>query len=218
MSLTAYLLLQYSVRERDAALAVSDGPLLNVLPRSIADRLKHAPGVIADRHDDVTVLFADIADFTPFTERTSPERVVGVLDGVFSSLDELTRRLGLEKIKTIGDVVLCRSCNSSSAMNRVLLTGRLTRDPELRTTAGGKAVAQFSIASHEFVAGKEKPEFHCRGQVYPLPPTWKRPLRDRAPARGVGIGVARAQRLMGVFTTNPVAEPGARPRVAAPLA
>ena len=45
-------------------------------------------------------------------------------------------------------------------MNRVLLTGRLTRDPELRTTAGGKAVAQFSLASHEFVAGKEKPEFH----------------------------------------------------------
>lgn len=45
-------------------------------------------------------------------------------------------------------------------MNRVLLTGRLTRDPELRTTAGGKAVAQFSVASHEFVGGKERPEFH----------------------------------------------------------
>ena len=45
-------------------------------------------------------------------------------------------------------------------MNRVLLTGRLTRDPELRTTAGGKAVAQFSVASHEYVGGKEKPEFH----------------------------------------------------------
>jgi single-strand DNA-binding protein len=45
-------------------------------------------------------------------------------------------------------------------VNRVLLTGRLTRDPELRTTAGGKAVAQFSVASHEFVGGKEKPEFH----------------------------------------------------------
>ncbi len=71
VSLTAYLLLQYSVRERDAALAVSDGLLLNVLPRSIADRLKHAPGVIADRHDNVTVLFADIADFTPFAERTA---------------------------------------------------------------------------------------------------------------------------------------------------
>jgi single-strand DNA-binding protein len=45
-------------------------------------------------------------------------------------------------------------------MNRVLLTGRLTRDPELRTTAGGKAVAQFSVASHEYVGGKEKSEFH----------------------------------------------------------
>jgi single-strand DNA-binding protein len=45
-------------------------------------------------------------------------------------------------------------------MNRVLLTGRLTRDPELRTTASGKAVAQFSIASHQFVAGKELSEFH----------------------------------------------------------
>lgn len=45
-------------------------------------------------------------------------------------------------------------------MNRVLLTGRLTRDPELRTTAGGKAVVQFSIASHEYVSGKERAEFH----------------------------------------------------------
>ena len=45
-------------------------------------------------------------------------------------------------------------------MNRVLITGRLTRDPELRSTAAGKAVAQFSVASHEFVAGKEKSEFH----------------------------------------------------------
>jgi single-strand DNA-binding protein len=53
-----------------------------------------------------------------------------------------------------------RSEGDTGSMNRVLLTGRLTRDPELRTTAGGKAVAQFSVASHEFVAGKEKPEFH----------------------------------------------------------
>lgn len=46
-------------------------------------------------------------------------------------------------------------------MNRVLLTGRLTRDPELRTTAAGKAVAQFAVATHEYVGGgKEKSEFH----------------------------------------------------------
>jgi single-strand DNA-binding protein len=46
-------------------------------------------------------------------------------------------------------------------MNRVLLTGRLTRDPELRTTAGGKAVVQFSVATHEYVGGKELSEFHA---------------------------------------------------------
>ena len=106
VSLTAYLMLQYSVRERDAALARSEGLLLNVLPRSIAERLKRDPGVIAERYEEVTVLFADIADFTPFAERTSPERVVGVLDEIFSAFDRLTLTRGLEKIKTIGDAYM----------------------------------------------------------------------------------------------------------------
>ena len=106
VSLTAYLLLQYAIRARNAALAQSDRLLLNVLPRSIADRLKRDPGVIAERYDDVTVLFADIADFTPFAERTSPEQVVGVLDQIFSAFDDLTARHGLEKIKTIGDAYM----------------------------------------------------------------------------------------------------------------
>ena len=106
VSLTAYLLLQYAVRARDAALAQSDGLLLNVLPRSIAERLKRDPGVIAERYEDVTVLFADVADFTPFAERTSPEQVVGVLDEIFSAFDALTERHGLEKIKTIGDAYM----------------------------------------------------------------------------------------------------------------
>lgn len=106
VSLTAYLLLQYAVRARDAALARSDGLLLNVLPQSIAQRLKRDPGVIAERFDEVSVLFADVADFTAFAERTSPERVVGVLDQIFSAFDRLTRERGLEKIKTIGDAYM----------------------------------------------------------------------------------------------------------------
>ena len=54
----------------------------------------------------MSVLFADIADFTPFAERTSPEQVVGVLDEIFSAFDVLTERHGLEKIKTIGDAYM----------------------------------------------------------------------------------------------------------------
>ena len=106
VSLTAYVLLQYAVRTRDEAFARSDRLLLNVLPRSIAERLKRDPGVIADSHDAVTVLFADVVDFTPFTERTAPERVVGVLNDIFSAFDALADRFGLEKIKTIGDAYM----------------------------------------------------------------------------------------------------------------
>lgn len=106
VSLTGFLLLEYAVRARDAALAQSDALLLNVLPRSIAARLKRDPGLIADRFDDVTVLFADIAGFTPFAERTSPETVVGVLNEVFSAFDGICDRHGLEKIKTIGDAYM----------------------------------------------------------------------------------------------------------------
>jgi adenylate cyclase len=80
-----------------------------VLPRAIAERLKREPGVIAEAHPDVTVLFADIVDFTPFTERTEPARVVGVLDEIFSAFDALAQRHGLEKIKTIGDAYLVAS-------------------------------------------------------------------------------------------------------------
>jgi single-strand DNA-binding protein len=45
-------------------------------------------------------------------------------------------------------------------MNRVLLTGRLTRDPELRTLASGKTVTQFSVATNDYRSGAEKAEFH----------------------------------------------------------
>ncbi len=106
VSLTAYVLLQYAVRARDEAFARSEGLLLNVLPKTIAERLKREPGVIAEAHAEVTVLFADVVDFTPFTERSEPERVVGVLDDIFTAFDALAERHGLEKIKTIGDAYM----------------------------------------------------------------------------------------------------------------
>jgi class 3 adenylate cyclase len=106
VSLVVYAMLQYAVRARDAAFARSEGLLLNVLPRSIAERLKRSPDVIADAYDEVTVLFADIVAFTPFAERTDAARVVQVLDAVFSAFDEIAVRHGVEKIKTIGDAYM----------------------------------------------------------------------------------------------------------------
>ncbi|MEW5992172.1 MAG: adenylate/guanylate cyclase domain-containing protein [Chloroflexota bacterium] len=109
VSVTSYLLLQYAVRARDAAMASSEALLLNVLPKAIAERLKRESGTIAESHADVTVLFADVVDFTPFTQRTAPAQVVGVLDEIFSAFDRLAEVHGLEKIKTIGDAYMVAS-------------------------------------------------------------------------------------------------------------
>ena len=113
VSFTAYVLLHYFVRERDRAAAAlaeerekSERLLLNVLPEAIAARLKETPGVIADRFDDVTVLFADIVDFTPLSDRMAPDQVVTLLDEIFRRFDALAESLGLEKIKTIGDAYM----------------------------------------------------------------------------------------------------------------
>ena len=92
--------------ERLRAKAESDALLLNVLPRSIADRLKRGERVIADHYEEVTVLFADVVEFTPFAAHETPARIVAVLNEVFGRFDTLAERHGLEKIKTIGDAYM----------------------------------------------------------------------------------------------------------------
>jgi len=113
VTLTCFLMLRYFVGERERALdaldkehARSERLLLNVLPASIATRLKASNEVIADAFADVTVLFADIVNFTPLAGRVPPEDLVRLLDGLFSDFDALAERFGLEKIKTIGDAYM----------------------------------------------------------------------------------------------------------------
>ena len=77
--------------------------LLNVLPASIANKLKQQVGIIAERFDDASVLFADIVGFTPLSARLSPTELIESLNRVFSGFDELADHHKLEKIKTIGD-------------------------------------------------------------------------------------------------------------------
>jgi class 3 adenylate cyclase len=114
--LAALLLLGEAIRSRRALDAEhhlllaeqerSEGLLLNVLPAPIADRLKQGEEVIADRFPEVTVLFADLVDFTASSDRSSPERVVQVLADLFTAFDRLAARHGLEKIKTVGDAYM----------------------------------------------------------------------------------------------------------------
>ncbi|MFY2860533.1 adenylate/guanylate cyclase domain-containing protein [Mycobacterium sp. THU-M104] len=82
----------------------SEALLANMLPASIADRLKESGhGVIADKYDDATVLFADIVGFTERASSTAPADLVRFLDRLYSAFDALVDKHGLEKIKVSGD-------------------------------------------------------------------------------------------------------------------
>src|SRR5215211_7033239 len=83
--------------------AKAENLLLNILPRSIADKLKAETQPIADQFGSASILFADVVDFTPWSERLAPAEVVSYLDHLFSHFDALAERYELEKIKTIGD-------------------------------------------------------------------------------------------------------------------
>jgi guanylate cyclase len=105
-----FTLLAVFARQRRTALtalreeqAKAESLLLNILPRSIADKLKAQTRPIADQFGSASILFADVVDFTPWSETLPPAEVVGYLDRLFTHFDGLAERYGLEKIKTIGD-------------------------------------------------------------------------------------------------------------------
>ena len=81
----------------------SETLLLNILPRTIIERMRRGETVIADRIPEATVLFADLVDFTSLAARFSPEETVALLGDVFTRFDRLAARHGVEKIKTTGD-------------------------------------------------------------------------------------------------------------------
>ena len=81
----------------------SNDLLLNIMPESIAERLKAGEINIADRFENVSVLFADISDFTSYSSNVSPKVIVEELNNIFSVFDDLVDKYNAEKIKTIGD-------------------------------------------------------------------------------------------------------------------
>ncbi|HJP89772.1 MAG TPA: adenylate/guanylate cyclase domain-containing protein [Candidatus Limnocylindrales bacterium] len=111
-----FTILALFAKQREEALAEArteheraESLLLNILPGSIAERLKGSPHTIADQFGAASVLFADVVDFTPRTKDVPPAEVVGILDKLFGEFDTLAERYRLEKIKTIGDAYMVAS-------------------------------------------------------------------------------------------------------------
>ena len=133
ISAMVYVLLWYFSREkiklREAVDAqgravsmekeLSDRLLLNILPEPIAIRLKRQETNIADGHADVTVMFADIVNFTHMSEEMSPNETVHLLNDIFSEFDMLAEKHGIEKIKTIGDAYMAAGGLRSSTTQYV---------------------------------------------------------------------------------------------------
>lgn len=105
--------LQQEIRDRQRAEEAlenerekSERLLLNILPQPIAEQLKQNPQSIAYRFDEVTILFADIVNFTGLSASIPPTDLVNLLNQIFSEFDQLADNHGLEKIKTIGDAYM----------------------------------------------------------------------------------------------------------------
>jgi len=144
--------------ELAAAHARAEELLLNVLPAPIAARLKAGEERIAERYEDVAVLFADVVGFTPYSAAAEPERVVELLEAVFRTFDQLSAVAGAEKIKTVGDAYMVvvgvpeRHADPLSQLARLALAMRDAL-PEIRRRLGQPLSVRFGLHAGPVVAG-----------------------------------------------------------------
>ena len=153
-----FALLHYTdVRRRDAE-ARSEQLLTNAIPLAIAARLKRGEVRIADAYPATSVLFADIAGFTPWAKGADPATVVGMLDDLFTRFDALAAECGIEKIKTIGDAYMAvagaplpRADHAEVALR--MAGEMLVAVEDWRGTHGVTLQIRIGIASGAVVAG-----------------------------------------------------------------
>ncbi|MDT5344422.1 MAG: adenylate cyclase, partial [Mycobacterium sp.] len=156
----------YAVREivrAEEAMEVeyerSEALLANILPSSIAERLKDpARNVIADKYDDASVLFADIAGFTERASDMAPDKLILFLDRLYSDFDALVDKHGLEKIKVSGDSYMVVSGVPQPRADHVEALAALALDMAdvangLKDSRGDALPLRIGLASGPVVAG-----------------------------------------------------------------
>jgi adenylate cyclase len=137
----------------------SERLLTNILPATIAERLKDpSRNVIADKYDDASILFADIAGYTKRASDTSPSDLVRFLDRLYTDLDALVDRHGLEKVKTSGDSYMVVSGVPQPRSDHVEALACLALDmadtvADLKDPRGRKVPLRIGLAAGPVVAG-----------------------------------------------------------------
>ncbi|MDX1615230.1 MAG: adenylate/guanylate cyclase domain-containing protein, partial [Candidatus Promineifilaceae bacterium] len=166
VSTLAFSMLFSFVRQKETALellrleqARSERLLLNVLPRTIADRLMEDDGIIAERFDEVSILFADIVQFTQLTMEMDPVALVEMLNEIYSYFDTLVEENGLEKVRTIGDNYMVASGvptprpDHAQALARTALAMQAHLDSFPADERMGKLQLRLGMNSGPVVAG-----------------------------------------------------------------
>ncbi|MCI0397953.1 MAG: adenylate/guanylate cyclase domain-containing protein [Chloroflexi bacterium] len=157
VSTIVFVLIYYFVGQRNIFQEKSDKLLLNILPEGIAAILKNERRTIADYHAEATILFADVADFTPLSAGMAPVELVELLNEVFSDFDALVEKYGLEKIKTIGDCYMVAAGVPHPRPDHAHVLARMAlemRDHVNRRHFGGRQLAfRIGINSGPVVAG-----------------------------------------------------------------
>ena len=153
------LIVWYAFSLAADAEARSERLLLNTFPSEIAERLRDEPDkIIADGFDEATVMFADIVGFTKLSRELGPEKLVRVLNIVFSEFDALSEEMDTEKIKTIGDAYMAVSGipipNETHAQNVIRLAVALQDAVKrISKTEGLDLKIRIGIATGPITAG-----------------------------------------------------------------
>ena len=173
-------LLALFVRQREEALAElrveqdrAETLLLNILPRSIADKLKADTATIADQFAAASILFADIVDFTPLSDRLQPAEVVGILDHLFTHFDILAERYGVEKIKTIGDCYMVAAGVPTPREDHARVMALMALDMRDAMTVAGRHRPPGARAADRDQLGAGRRRRH-RPQALPVRPVGRR--------------------------------------------
>ena len=193
--------------EIQAAREQSDRLLLNVLPPSIAERLKRGESMIADHFSCATVLFADLVGFTPLSRTMEPVALVGLLDDIFTRFDALAATLGLEKIKTIGDaymvaagVPLPRADHAVAAVTLACrMLGALAQVNADRGTDLHLRIGLHSGPLAAGIVGRHKFAYDLWGDTVN---TASR-MESSAPLDGIHLSAATASLLPDIFSLEP---------------
>lgn len=185
----------------------SEDLLANILPEPISARLKKLENPIADRLDEVTVMFADLSGFTNFASRNPPSEVVKLLNEIFCGFDELADHHHLEKIKTIGDAYMVAGglpgCSAdATAKVAAMALDLFTYVSSVRTGDGGNFGLRVGIHVGPAVAGvigRRKFTYDLWGDTVNLASR----LQEAAPVGRILVSAETRKALDGRFNFEP---------------